>query len=172
VPARAFPFKPKSTLTVRPGDFWAVPLAGGKFGCGRVIALKRKGSTGSRVMFLGGLLDWIGTASPSAAAIAGCRTVAQAQMHLRSIWETGGALLGHRPLDDDGITPDRFLSQSPGRGCRLMVGYKVLRSATKNEQRVLGVFATWGYLVIRNRAEQLSERQPARRRRRGDTGRP
>ena len=157
VPARAFPFKPKSTASLRSGDFWAVPIAGGRFGCGRVISLKRSGETGCRVMLIAGLLDWIGEAPPSSEEIAGRKSVAQGQIHLRSIWETGGEILGNRPLEDDRIAPDYFLSESPGRGCFLMSGYEFLRRATEEEQRSLQVFSTWGYLIIRHKAEALAK---------------
>lgn len=158
MPIRDFPFKPRSTLSLRPGDFWAVPLAGKRFGCGRVIALKQPGQTGSRVMLIAGLLDWFGRAPPTAAAIAGRRAVAQGQIHLRSIWETGKEILGHRSLAEDGIEPDHFLSESPGRGCFLMIGYDLVRRANEEEQRSLAVFSTWGYLMIRHRAEALAKR--------------
>jgi hypothetical protein len=158
VQARRFTFTPKSTASLRPGDFWSVPLPGGRFGCGRVVALKRRGETGCRVMLIAGLLDWIDTTPPSMEAIRGRRSVAQGEIHLRAIWETGGNILGSRSLEEDGIVPDHFLSESPGRNCFLMSGYDLLRPATEEEQRSLPVFSTWGYLGIRHRAEVLARR--------------
>jgi hypothetical protein len=158
VPKREFPFKPKSTASLRPGDFWSVPIAGARFACGRVIALKPAGQTGSRVMLIAGLLDWIGRTPPSATAIAGRKTVAQGQIHLRSIWETGGTIRGHRALDDDGIELESFLSEAPGKGCFVMVGYDLVRRANQTEQQSLSVFPTWGFLIIRHKAEALAQR--------------
>lgn len=150
-----YPFRPKSTASLRPGDFWAVPIGGGHFGCGRVIQLKPSGGTGSRVMLLAGLINWLGTSCPTADSIANHRTIAQGQIHLRSIWETGGEIHGYRSIDDDGIEPDRFLSESPGKNCMLQSGYEIVRRANPDEQRTLNVLSTWGYLVILHEAEAL-----------------
>ena len=153
-----YPFKPKSTAHIQPGDFWALPLSEGRYGCGRVISLKQPGETGARTMLLVGLMDWVGHEPPSAIALAGSRTVVQGEIHLRSIWETGGEILGHRPLEEEQIVPDFFLSESPGKNCMLMLGYQVLRHANDEEQRALPVFSTWGYLVIQRKAEDLAKK--------------
>jgi hypothetical protein len=155
---RSFPFKPRSTAELMPGDFWALPLTEGKYGCGRVVALKPKHGTGSRFMFLAALLDWIGTSPPTSEHIASCSAIAQGQVHLRSVYETGGQVLGNRPLETDGIEPAFFLSESPGVQCMLLRGYEPLRSATAEEQASLPVFRTWGYLIITHRAEELAKR--------------
>ncbi len=152
----SYPFKPKSSANLRPGDFWALPLAGGKYGCGRVIALKPKTGTGSRSMLLAGLMNWVGSSLPTKEELAGCTTLAQGQIHLRSILETGGEILGNRPLAEDKIEADLFLSESPGRNCMLMQGYEIVRPASQEEQQQLPVFATWGYLVIQGKAQALA----------------
>jgi len=149
----AYPFKPKTTAYIRPGDFWALPLAHGMFGCGRVIELM----PGSRKRLLVGLINWIGNAKPTGEQIAGKRTVAQGEVHLRCIHETGGEILGHRPLSCDLIEPDFFLSESPGRSCMLLQGYRVIRPATADEQKELSVFPGWGYLLIQHQAQALAK---------------
>ena len=154
---QSYPFRPKSSTNLRPGDFWALPLKNGKYGCGRVIALKEQGQTGSRSMLLAGLMNWVGHSLPTTAAIAGCRTHAQGQVHLRCIWETGGEILGNRPLIEDNIEPALFLSESPGQNCMLMQGYGVVRPATSDEQLQLPVFPTWGYLIIQGKAQALAQ---------------
>jgi hypothetical protein len=153
----SYPFKPKSATNLSPGDFWALPLSDGKYGCGRVIALKPSSGTGSRSMLLAGLMNWVGSSLPTTEGLAGYATLAQGQIHLRSIWESGGEILGNRPLAEDQIQPDGFLSESPGGNCMLMKGYEVVRPATAEEQRVLPVFTTWGYLVMQRRAQALGQ---------------
>ncbi|TDM09684.1 MAG: hypothetical protein C4K60_10780 [Ideonella sp. MAG2] len=153
---QGYPFKPKSSTNLRLGDFWALPLANGMYGCGRVVALKGKGQTGSRSMLLAGLMNWIGSSPPTSASLANCTTYAQGEVHLRCIWETGGEVLGNRPLTDDGIEAALFLSESPGRNCMLMQGYEVIRPATAEEQLQLSVFSTWGYLIIQMKAQALA----------------
>jgi hypothetical protein len=154
---QSYPFKPKSSANLRLGDFWALPLAGGKYGCGRVIALKPKTGIGSRSMLLAGLMNWIGSTPPTAEGLAGCTTLVQGQIHLRSIWETGGEILGNRPLAEDGIEADQFLSESPGKNCMLMQGYEVIRPASAAEQCQLPAFSTWGYLFIQGKAQALAQ---------------
>ena len=154
---RAYPFKPTSTTKLQPGDFWALPLADGKVGCGRVIAIKTDARPGQRSMLLAGVMDWVGTAPPSAESIAGCATHAQGEIHLRCIRETGGEILGSRPLEADGIEVGEFLSEQPGRNCMLMRGYDVIRPASAEEQLRLAVFPTWGYLVMVGLAEAMAK---------------
>ena len=153
---QTYPFKPKSSANLRPGDFWALPLAGGMYGCGRVIALNPTKGTGSRSMLLAGLMKWVGRNLPTNESLAGCATLAQGQIHLRSILETGGEIIGNRPLTEDKIEADLFLSESPGKNCMLMQGYEILRPASQEEQGQLPVFSTWGYLVIQRKAQALA----------------
>lgn len=70
-----------------------------------------------------------------------------------TITQDGGEVLGIRPLASDGIEPELFLSQPPGRGCLLQRGYTALRTATEEEQQRCPVFPTWGYRVIKIMAE-------------------
>lgn len=105
--------------------------------------------------FLAGLVDWVGVELPTSEAIAGKRTLGQGHAHIKTITETGGAILGYRPLDVDRIQPGLFLSQSsPGSDCFLQRGFERLRRATRREQQELDVFSTWGYLSIQVWAEK------------------
>ncbi|HSI64804.1 MAG TPA: Imm26 family immunity protein [Candidatus Saccharimonadia bacterium] len=150
-----YPFSPKSTRSLAPGQFWAVPLPDGRFGCGRVITLqlKENGTIDLR-MFLAGLLDWVGAEPPTIESIAGRRTLEQGGAHIKTILATGGSILGHRPLTADGIEPGLFLSQSPGKGCMLQRGFEILHPATASEQTELRTLQTWGYMVIQRMAEK------------------
>jgi hypothetical protein len=108
-------------------------------------------------MLLAGLMNWVGTEPPTSEELAGCTTLAQGQIHLRSIWDTGGEILGNRSLAEDRIEADQFLSESPGKNCMLMQGYELVRSASTEEQCQLPVFTTWGYLVIQGKAQALAQ---------------
>ncbi len=160
---RDYPFIPKSTLRLRPGDFWSIPLSNGHFGCGRVIELPPSGRPGSRTMFLAGLLDWSSASAPTPLTIAGRRVLEQGAVHLKALTENGGAILGNRPLELDGIEPAWFLDSSPGNNCMLMKGYEVMRAATLEEQARLPVFSTWGYRVIVGLAEDYFVKGKAKR---------
>ena len=140
----AFPFVPRSTTVLAPGQFWAIPLSDGSFACGRVVQLNPRGGTGSRVMFLAAVLDWHGEAPPTSEAIAGAKCLAQGQAHLKAITETGGRILGHRPLELDNIEPWEF------RGAEFHVNsymHKGMQPARLQQpaDKCLPVLSTWGY---------------------------
>ena len=103
--ASVYPFVPKSSVKLTPGDFWAIPLRNGRFACGRVVEHLPKDWPGARVSFLGGLLNWEGSSEPTFDLIAGASFIAQGVMHILSIKTTGSAILGHRDLASDSLGP-------------------------------------------------------------------
>jgi hypothetical protein len=157
---RVFPHVPKSTKSLQLGDFWAIPLDGGQFACGRVLAFDN--STGKQYlrMFLAGLLGWVSDASPTFDSIAGSQPVIQGGAHIRTILATGGSILGNRPLELDGITPALALCSAGGSYCRVMRGFEVVRSATKQDIESLPVFQSFGFMVMRNYANAKLRRNP------------
>ena len=151
----AYPFVPKSNRWLLAGQFWAVPLSDGRFGCGRVLDVPRKPDihvTVARTIFLAGLLDWVDDVPPTGAAIAGAALVAQGFAHIKAITTTGGDVLGHRDLDEDGIVPAMWRSHEGGGTVWVYEGVRRLRPATAAD-RALPVMTTWGYSVISVLAE-------------------
>jgi hypothetical protein len=141
-----YPFIPRSTAALLPGHFWAIPLSDGTFCCGRVIEIKSPGSIGARVSFLAGVLDWHDDQPPTFDAIAGTKCLDQGQAHLKVITESGGCILGHRPLELDDIVPWEF------RGAEFHVNSHVHRGLQpirpqKPVDGSLRVLSTWGYRV-------------------------
>lgn len=148
----SYPFLPKSNSYLIPGQFWAIHLRANQFACGRIIEVSKEDKRG----FLAGLMDWVGEFPPTAESIAGAKTLEQGDVHIKTIHETGldGMILGYRPLEDDGIEPSLFKSQGGfAENCMLMKGYKEIRPVTKEEWEKYPTFSTWGYLVIKNLAE-------------------
>lgn len=89
-----YPLKPKSTSYLKQGQFWAVPLKQGGFGCGVVLAkLLRKGKIDTRLFFVG-LLDWFGEEQPTINHIKGANIIETGAAHIKTITETGGAIIG------------------------------------------------------------------------------
>jgi hypothetical protein len=129
-----------------PGQFWGIPLSDGSFGCGRVIELKPPGSVGARVMFLAAVLDWHAHQLPTSDAIAGAKCLDQGQAHLKVITETGGSILGHRPLELDGIEPWEFRGAEFHVNSNVHRGMRPLRPQERAD-RSLPVLSTWGYRV-------------------------
>jgi hypothetical protein len=138
------PFVPKSTAALIPGQFWALPLSDGSFGCGRVIQLAPAGMRGARVTFLAAVLDWVSRSRPTSAAIAGAPCVSQGRVHIKAVTETGGEILGHRPLELDGIAPWLFRGSDYWRNSSVQEGLIPIRPQTPADDE-LPVFSTWGY---------------------------
>ncbi len=103
--APAYPFTPKSNRYLQAGQFWALPLKDGRYGCGRVLVVPAFGPT-DRTGVVVGLLDWVGDAPPTSAAISGRPVLEEAKARFEAIANTGGEVLGHRPLEDDGIVSE------------------------------------------------------------------
>jgi hypothetical protein len=142
-----YPFEPRSTAHLQPGQFWAIHLDHGRFACGRIVQLiERDGKRDSRI-FLAGLSSWIGRSRPTTADLAGHSVIEQGQLHVKSIRESGAVILGYRPLELDGIRPSCFLDQDGGSTCMLLEGTQPLRRASSDEIRQYSVLSTWGYNV-------------------------
>jgi len=137
-----YPLVPKSSQKLVPGDFWAVPLRDGTFGCGRVLERMPRGMPGARVGFLGALLNWRGERQPDYESIARAPALEQGVMHIMAITQTGGAVLGNRPLQLDGVEPWVF-----GHGNDVQRGFTVLRRRSQAD-RNLPSLSWWGYDVI------------------------
>ena len=136
----SYPFIPRTTTRMTQGEFWALPLRDGSFGCGRVVQLV----PGKRVSFLGAVLDWHSDSLPTSESIAGAKCLAQGESHLRAITETGGSILGHRPLEFDEIVPWEFRSASLYLNSNVQLGLVPMR-AQRTEDDHLPVFTSWGY---------------------------
>jgi hypothetical protein len=151
----AYPFRPKSSASLAPGQFWAVPLAGGHYACGRVLQLGGSEVPIKTRAFFGGLQDWIGDDPPTHVSIAGTRIARFGVMHVKAITETGGEILGLRPLELDGIELPE-LHSAMSLGAKLLCGADAVRVARQDEWGTRPVLAYWAYGFIEELAEQLA----------------
>ena len=127
---KTYPFVPKTTSGVRPGDFWAIPLRrGGWFASGRVLWL---GS--SRVELAVGLMDWCEPIPPTAQAIANRKILTYGRVHIKCIELTGGPIIGNCPLEGD-------------------AGWRELQSRP-DFRRGMGE-EVWGFMEIEARAHNI-----------------
>jgi hypothetical protein len=149
-----YPFVPKSTAYLKPGQFWSIPLNNGLFACGRVLQLEYKNDKRDTRVFLASLMDWVNDLPPSFASIEGTQVVEQGKVHVKTIRENNGEILGHRPLELDNIEPGLFVSARGGYNVKLLRGVEVLRDATREEYQTLPVLSMWGYKVIKILAEK------------------
>lgn len=149
-----YPFVPKSTAYLQPGQFWSIPLSNGSFACGRVIQLKSNGGKKRDPrLFLAGLMDWVGPVPPSRDALIGARVLEQGEVHIRTILAAGGQILGIRDLAAEKIEPWFFLSQWVSVGARVQRGLEVIGLADAEQSATLAVQSTWGFRVMTIRAE-------------------
>lgn len=161
-----FPFEPKSIAHLRAGQYWAIPLSDGRFGCGRVLYVPGTSDPEPSLylntqIFLAGLMDWSGDELPTAQAIAGCKLLDQGRAHVAAITDTGSKILGQRDLESDGLSGLRQVSHRGGGTVWLYEGGRCLRAATGQEQQALPVMSVWGRQVIVLLAERhLIHREP------------
>ncbi len=161
-----YPFVPKSKTYLRPGDFWAIPLRDGRFACGRVLGLEYEpppfpGSTLGSRSFVAGLMNWCADLPPTADSIAGAQLLAQGAAHIRTVVETGGAVLGNRDLALDGITGLREATHKSGGSVWLYEGARRLREATSAEAEAGPWQTDWAVHTMRNKAEAAFTTRPA-----------
>lgn len=158
---QTYPFRPKSTAHLRPGQFWAVPFGSGLFACGRVLQVNGAQIPTQGKSFFGGLHRWVGSVVPSVESIAGAEFLAFGVMHVRAITETGGEVLGERALEDDGFELPLLLSARGGDGTLILRGAEPVRDARRDEWGSLPVLGFWGYDFIQQLAQQHLHRGAA-----------
>ena len=156
-----YPFIPRSTAYLEPGHFWSIPLAGGGYACGRVIQLRLDGGRRDPRLFLAGLMDWSGADPPTSEALAGCSVIEQGSVHVKTIGENAGEVLGFRDLALDGIEPALF--RDAGCATRVQRGFEVVRVFDRERDAELPVFSTWGFGVIKRLADLRFAEHPTRR---------
>lgn len=148
----SYPLVPKSANWLIPGQFWALPLSDGTFGCARVIEVPGAETRYSRMEFLAGVLDWHSTVLPTSDSIAGARCMNQGHAHIRAITRTGGEILGFRELAADAITPWLFRGAEFWKNSEVYRGLTPVRPQTPKDDD-LPILSTWGYDVARIFAE-------------------
>jgi hypothetical protein len=149
----SYPFTPRSSAHLRPGQYWSVPLSDGRFACGRVLGVLPTGADGpgSRRAFVAALMDWVGSAVPTGPAISGAGVVDFGAAHVRTITETGGVVLGQRDLDFAQLQlPERVRPHPP---LQVYGGPLGTRPATAADLRALPQLSTWGFRSIVAKAE-------------------
>jgi hypothetical protein len=136
----SYPFVPKSTAYLRPGQFFAIELSyfdhPGWYSCGRVLEI----DSSSTRWYLGGLTDWIDSRLPTLDDLPEAKLIEQSILHTRY---NRFEILGHRALEEDGLEPLLWLGQTesnhknPNKRPDLLRGLVFLREATIQEHQEL-----------------------------------
>lgn len=93
--SRPLPTNPRRSTVLEIGDFWAVPLSDGRFGCGVVLGFTEPGTHGATVSFVGGLLDWVADVEPSENEVVDAPVLDVGFVHVSAISFEGCRLVGH-----------------------------------------------------------------------------
>jgi hypothetical protein len=147
-----YPLVPKSAKTLRPGQYWAVPMQNGRFACGRVLQVGGSEVPTPTKAFFGALHSWVGSAAPNDQTELGSDLIQCGVMHVKSIVQTGGAILGERPLTADGVQIPTLLSAMGGPDTHVLLGADKRRLATREEWGTLPVLGFWGFDFIQELA--------------------
>ena len=119
-----YPFTPKSTSYIEPGQFWSIPLSNGKYACGVVIsklADLHEGKVETR-SFLAALIDWSGDQPPTGKDIENSIAVKVGAAHIKAICTTGGEIIGKSSFGFLGENPRRYSDDV------ITMGYSVLKN--------------------------------------------
>jgi hypothetical protein len=119
-------------------------MSDGRFACGRVLQLGGEENPTPARAFFGGLHSWAGAAPPDADTDLGSQFIQYGLMHIRAILESGGAILGLRPLVADRVEIPQLLSAVGGPGTKILRGATHVRDASPNEWGTLPVLGSWG----------------------------
>ena len=139
-------------MTLEIGDFWAIPLGTGRFACGRVMGKWPPTYNGAKRGFLAALLDWTGSDVPTFESIAGSKVLIEGGAHIKAIVDFGGAILGNRPLEMDGLEPGLYIEYPDNRTAHIWRGMEVLRVATDEEIRRLKPLGIFGFAFLHSYA--------------------
>jgi hypothetical protein len=126
-----FPFVPKSTSRLARGQFWSIPLGGGRYGAGCVVGHHlRYGAVSSRI-FIAGVVEWTGTTLPSPENLARRQVVRFAFAHVKTITDAGGEVLGVADIDLSGLPEEAEALTLPtwGMAVPALVARKVAEGA-------------------------------------------
>lgn len=126
VAARQFPLTPARTAELEVGDFWAVQLTDGRFGCLQITSVRRSGPA-SRTTFYAAVVDWAANQPPTADDIRGRDLLVQGLTRFEVFTKGGAQVIGNAtpagpPLEGDNVFEGRSSGLSHVWGWRAVAG--------------------------------------------------
>ncbi|MCB1558238.1 MAG: hypothetical protein KDJ50_04875 [Alphaproteobacteria bacterium] len=146
-----YPFKPKSTSSLKKGQYWTITRSDDKFACGIVLDTIQN----SRTHFLAGLFDWVGFTEPTNELISGKPIIHQGQVHIKTILEYNEYLTGELSPSNVPL-PLLCVEHLGAEQWGLFQGLELLKTISQEEAKNYPAKSTWGYSTINIRAEKIS----------------
>ncbi len=147
---RTYPFQPKSSRSLRPGHYWAIPLDDGRYGCGVVVETDGVDVPGG---VMAALLEWSGDQPPTNDDIDHVNQVLHhGIMGIKAITDCGDLVRGQRDLVRYPIELPETVSHRGGGTVWVLRGTRRVREATKEEARDMPAQSTLGFRVLQVRA--------------------
>jgi hypothetical protein len=109
--SQGYPFTPRSTARLLPGQLFSFPLSDGGYGCCQVVPGMWPYQPPTRTRFRAGLLGWRGAALAVPTEVTGCRIIAYGWAHVGLFAAFGTEVIGKAPLAEErpgGVVDDRM----------------------------------------------------------------
>lgn len=120
-----YPFIPKSTSYLEPGQIWPIPLSDGNNACGVVLA-KLQGQEGiDKRVFYAALLDWVGNEPPDAEKINTSSFLEIGALHVKAISIIGSQIIGKTEFEGLPLNPSEYSDEI------VTMGYNVLSAVAE-----------------------------------------
>lgn len=104
-----YPFTPKSTAYLKPGQYWSIPLSNGNYACGVVLAKLTTNDKVENRTFYAALLDWSSNKPPLEEEISWCQYLEKGALHIKAISEINSPILGQCSFKDMPQNPSEYL---------------------------------------------------------------
>ena len=115
-----YPFIPKSTTYLEPGQIWPIPLSNGKYACGVVLAKLKRGNNIESRSFYAALLNWCSEVPPNAENILVNGFLKKGALHIKAISNVGSEIIGTVEIPDLPTNPTEYTDNI------VTMGYNVL----------------------------------------------
>jgi hypothetical protein len=120
---------PARTAELEVGDFWAVQLPDGRFGCLQITGVRRSGPS-SRTTFYAAVVDWAGQQPPAVDDIRDRELLVQGLTRLEVFTKGGAKIIGNATLAGPPLRGDNLFEGSSS-GVSHVWGWKALAGAVE-----------------------------------------
>ena len=142
-----YPFVPERASQIEDGEFFSIPMKDGRYACGRILLIERKSGRKTKNLLVG-IHHWCGDKKPTPEDIHQRPIIEQGEIHINAIGYMGGAVLGHKCVHEDDLTP--LMQIYAGS---YMLGFDNLGQASNEDYGRYSSRGSWGLDFARLLAE-------------------